>query len=97
VTETLTYLPTATGGEPQPDDLVVLDGDLRAGRVVRLQEGTGGPPWAWHLQWPSVDPHGGRCETLEQAKAEHRAAWLKVKPTLDARQLRLLRRLAEAD
>lgn len=69
----------------QPDYSVVYkDRDGRERCVGRIYHGTSGTlggamPWLWmvehHQRRGRAEPHQGRCETLDEAKAAWRGCW----------------------
>ena len=77
--------PTVIGGDKLNNEFVVVSEGRSIGRIRQAEERYGhNPGWDWAINPPlPIPPWGnGSTDTLEQAKAEFRAAWAKFYATL---------------
>ena len=89
----LTMRRTVIAGRYLDDDFCAFDDRLRVGRILLHPQTPQGPQWAWHINIDAPIPGwcNGHCLTLEEAKAEFRAAWDNFKPTLGEAKLAALK------
>ena len=91
------YDPTVLTGEKLKDDYCVFHEGWCVGRIMLARERSWqGDAWEWHVNPPLPIPPwcNGSAESLEEAKAEFRAAWERFYASLTPKQIEILQRTA---
>jgi hypothetical protein len=97
--ETLTLRISVIAGQRYPDDFVVIWRGMSIGRI-KLATGTphGSAQWTWscHLHGrPQASDERGNGADLDDAKAQFRAAWARIRASLTDRHIADAQRIAK--
>jgi hypothetical protein len=94
----LVLRPTAIGGEVREGDYQVIWGDLPIGRIYKTHGVGGWDLWTWGVILPNVPQFPdlrGSSSDLAGAKADFKAAWLRVHRRLTETDIAEARRISQ--
>ncbi|MCK1565606.1 hypothetical protein IVB08_16820 [Bradyrhizobium sp. 173] len=84
--ETLTLRPSLIGGERCQDDYEVVWRGMSIGRIRRAEASSHAELWAWNC-WPGGRPckadEAGGGTSLDDAKAQFREAWQRIRAEIN--------------
>lgn len=96
--ETLTMRPTVIGGERCQDDYEVLWRGMSIGRIRRADASSQSELWAWTC-WlggrPCKADEAGGGASLDEAKAQFRKAWQRIRAEINEADIARARGYAE--